>query len=121
MPKVEATIKAQAKQLAGAFYEDNRSDKFRRAFPTVNHFLRGMQLMYDNNLNMTGTKKVPEGWTHFIVLARKTLTIMLGQPDARVSPQMKERIYDAILEDRDNTTRQGAVRQRVSQRKSLDG
>lgn len=121
MPRVEKTIKTQAKELAGAFYDDNRTDKFRRGFPTVNHFMRGIQVMYDAKLNRTGTRKVPEGWTHFIALARKTLTVMLGQPDARVSPQMKERIYDAIIEDRNNTTRQGVARQRYSQRKSLDG
>ncbi len=117
--KVEATVKAQAKQLAGAFFEDNRTDKFRRAFPTVQHFLTGTQVMYDKNLDVIGRKKVAAGWLHFLVLARKTLTLMLGQPDARVSPQLKERIYDAILEDRDRTTRQRA--HRVSQRRSLDG
>lgn len=121
MPRIEKTIKAQAKELCGIFYEDNRTDKFRRAFPTVNYFMRGVQVMYDANLNRVGTRKVPEGWTHFVVLARKTLTVMLGQPDARVSPQLKERIFDAILEDRDNTTRQGVRKHRISQRTSFDG
>ena len=46
---------------------------------------------------------------------------MLGQSDTRVSPQMKERIYDAIIEDRDNTTRLGVKKHRVNQRTSLDG
>jgi hypothetical protein len=121
MQKIEATVKAQAKELAGAFYETNRTDKFRRAFPTVRHFMLGSQAMYDNKLNFTHVRKVPAGWTHFIVLARKTLSIMLGQPDARISPQMKERIFDALLEDRENTNRPGVQRQRISQRTSFDG
>lgn len=117
--RVEQTVRAQAKELAGTFYESNRTDKFRRAYPTLKHFMNGVQVMYDAKLNVTGNKKVAAGWTHFIVLARKTLTMMLGQPDARVAPAMKERIYDALLEDRANVA--GHKAHRVKQRTHLDG
>lgn len=117
--RVEQTVRAQAKELAGAFYENNRTDKFRRAFPTFKHFMHGVQVMYDSKLNVTGNKKVAAGWTHFIALARKTLTVMLGASDARVAPAIKERIYDALLEDRANIA--GRKAHRVKQRTHLDG
>lgn len=39
------------------------------------------------------------GWTHHIEMARKMLTHMLSQSDARISPLMKERIYEALIEE----------------------
>ena len=91
----ERTIRSLAKELAGIFYEDSaRSEKFRRAFPTLRDYMRGLWHQPDGDILI----KEP-GWTHHIEMARKMLTLMLGQPDARVSPIMKERIYDALIEE----------------------
>lgn len=110
---MEPTIKALAVELAGAFYEQERSPAFRKAFPTVNHYLKGWQIVGDRQ-----AKKVPAGWLHHTKLARDMLVRMLGQPDARISPAMKERIYDAICEDRGESLRKGQhIHQRMEREK----
>lgn len=91
----ERTIRILAKELAGAFYEDNsRSIKFRTAFPTLRHYMRGQWVMPDGDIVI----KEP-GWTHHIALARKMLATMLEQPEGRISKLMKERIYDALIDE----------------------
>ena len=90
----ERTIRSMAKELAGVFYEDNRSLKFRQAFPTLRHYMRGQWVQPNGDILI----KEP-GWTHHIELARKLLTQMLSQSDGRVSPLMKERIYEALIEE----------------------
>ena len=103
-------IKHLAKELAGQFYDEEtstkpegerekRSMRFRKAFPKVKDYMLGHQ----HNPDGTVTYCKP-GWMHHIVLARKLLTLMLGQPDARVSPHMKESIYDALLEEHEKAT-----------------
>ena len=99
---MEATIRHQARELAGAFYEQNRSPRFRAAFPTVECYLGGWQRVADGTL-----KKVPPGWMHHVVLARRLLVEMLRQPDSRVSPFLKEKIADALIEDRGKSQRFG--------------
>lgn len=101
---VERTIRNLAKDLAGKFYEFERSAKFRAAFPTYKDYLKGRWHQPDGSV-----KQHTPGWLHHVALARKVLVMMLGRSDAQVSPAMKERIFDAILEDRNNTiTRKGA-------------
>lgn len=93
-------IQHTAKELAGSFYEENkRSPQFRATFPTVKAYLLGHWHKPDGSVEYT-----KPGWMHHVVLARKLLTLMLGQPDARVSPHMKETIYDALLEEHDQAT-----------------
>lgn len=103
-------IKHLAKELAGQFYEEETSTKpeiernkrslrFRRAFPTVKAYLLGHQHMPDGSIEYS-----KPGWMHHVVLARKLLTLMLGQSDARVSPHMKNTIYEALLEEHEEAT-----------------
>lgn len=106
----EQTIRVMAKELAGKFYEDNRTTGFRRAFPTLKAYMRGQ--WYQPN----GDVKIDKpGWVHHIALAKKILTTMLSQSDAVVSPHVKERIYDALLDEHSRSTSQRAkqVTQRI--------
>ena len=108
---VDSTIKSMASELAGAFYEQNRSPRFRKAFPTLKHYMGGWQVVAEGKL-----KKLSPGWMHHVVLARRVLTEMLKKSDVVVSPAMKERIYDALLEDRGKSQRFGLkVHQRMQQ------
>ena len=109
----ERTIKEMAKELAGVFYEDSaRTPGFRRAFPTLKSYMRGIWHQPD------GTIKIDKpGWLSHKDLARKMLTMMLGQPDSRVSPVMKERIYDSLIADYPKETSRNA--KQVTQRKEL--
>lgn len=93
----ERTIRSMAKELAGVFYENNRTDDFRRAFPTFRHFIRGQWIQNDGSIIV----KEP-GWTHFIAMAKRLLTEMLQDP--RVNPIMKERIYDALIDEHERAT-----------------
>ena len=94
----ERTIRMMAKELAGKFYEDNRSIGFRRTFPTLQAYMRGQ---WHQNGDIVLNKP---GWMYHIDLARKILSSMLSQPDTRVSPIMKERIYEALLEENAKAT-----------------
>lgn len=98
---MERTVRSMAKELAGAFYEQNRSPRFRAAFPTLRHYMRGQQVMPDGQI-----KIYRPGWLHHVDMARKMLTAMLGRAD--VSEVLKERIYDALMEDREKSLRPGA-------------
>lgn len=93
---IERTVRSMAKELAGIFYEEpQRSVGFRRAFPTFKHYMRGQWVQADGSI-----KAYRPGWLHHVALARKILAIMLGKPDTVVSPAMKNRIFDALIEDR---------------------
>ena len=105
----ERTIRMMAKELAGKFYEDNRSIGFRRTFPTLKAYMRGQ---WHQNGDIILNKP---GWMYHIDLARKLLGVMLSQPDSRVSPVMKERIYEALLEENSKATSPQA--KKVLQRK----
>ena len=112
----ERTIRNLAKELAGIFYESRRTPEFRNgeqlvtvyhdvnvagkmmevpakipfkvAYPTIQHYIRAW-------------------WPHFIEPARKMLVAMLAMPDSRVSPLMKERISNALIEDREKELKYG--------------
>ena len=108
----ERTIRSMAKQLAGAFYEDNRSHKFRQAFPTLKAYMRGQWHQPNGDIKID-----KPGWVYHIKLARELLTRMLGYPDSQVSAVMKERIYDALIEEREKATKPTALR--AKQRKEV--
>lgn len=92
----EKTVRSMAKELAGTFYEENRSAGFRKAFPTFKHYMRGQWVQADGSI-----KNYRPGWLHHVALARKLLAAMLGKPDAVVSQTMKDRIFNALIEDRE--------------------
>lgn len=100
----ERTVRSLAKELAGVFYEQERSPGFRAAFPTFRDYLRGNWHQPDGSI-----KPYQPGWLYFVTHARKMLATMLTQPDAKVSPVMKERIFDALIEEHDKATKPGAI------------
>lgn len=95
------TIRSLAKELAGLFYEGNRSLGFRRAFPTLKHYMRGQWVQPDGSI-----KAYRPGHLHHIALARQRLSQMLGQPG--VHENLKWPIYEAILDDRERSLRPGS-------------
>lgn len=91
---IERTVRSLAKELAGVFYEEpKRSAGFRKAFPTFKHYMRGQWVQADGSI-----KAYRPGWLHHVGHARKMMALMLGQPG--VTPVVKERIFDALIEDR---------------------
>lgn len=72
------TIVHDAKELAGCFYEKNRSDKFRASWP--------------NQMTYVNTK-----WPHFVQGVREGYAELLGHPGT--PEDMKERIYEALLDN----------------------
>lgn len=95
----ERTIRSMAKELAGVFYEDNRSEAFRRTFPTLQSYMRGQWHQPDGDIVIN-----KPGWMYHVDLARKVMVAMLQKSDAEVSPLMKERIYDAFVEEHERAT-----------------
>ena len=85
-------IRMWAKDLAGAFYDDQQSP-FR---PEQKHRSEAFR-------RFAGTEKefIQNHWTDFVDLARKTLAAMLQAPEGRVSEHMKNKIMEALLEDRE--------------------
>lgn len=112
----DQTVKEMAKELAGVFYEDSaRTPGFRKAFPTFQSYMRGQWHQPDGSI-----KAYLPGWKHHMELARKVLSTMLGQPDARISPFMKEKIFDGLIADR-NQSFHKAARQLHQAGMSKDG
>ena len=104
----ERTIRSMAKELAGVFYhEDKRTPAFRKAYPTFKHYIRGQRVGANGEILID-----KPGWQYHIDLARKMLGTMLS--DSRVNPIMKERIYDALVDEhaRARNTRPVNVTQR---------
>lgn len=98
---INQTIRAMAKELAGQFYEGNRSPGFRHAFPTFKHYMRGQWVQADGSINLD-----KPGWLHHVNLARKLLASMLG--NMNVHENLKEAIYQAIIDDRERALRPSA-------------
>lgn len=71
-------IRQTAKELAGAFYEEDHSDRFRKFWPTAKSF-------------------IGRCWPNFVTMARTLLTSMLTRND--VPQHQKDDIYDALIED----------------------
>ena len=106
----ERTIRLMAKELAGKFYEDNRSVGFRRTFPTLKSYMRGQWHQVDGQIVIN-----KPGWMYHIDLARKVLANMLSKPN--VTEVMKQRIYEALLEEHDKAVSTKA--KKVLQRKEI--
>jgi hypothetical protein len=105
----ERTIRSMAKEIAGVFYEDNRTPEFRLAFPTRKDYMRG--LWHQPNGEIVIDKP---GWVYHIDLARKILGTMLSKPDSVVSAVMKERIFDALVDENNRANiRNARVTQRI--------
>ncbi len=97
-------IRRTAKELAGAFYEQNyRSKDFRRAFPTVKHYLQGKRIWPNGQI-----KKVDPGWVHFVQGAKGMLAVSLRDPT--MSDHEKERIADQLIEEAHRGSRVNARR-----------
>lgn len=79
-------IRQLAKQMAGAFYEENRSERFRKLWPDRRQF-------------------IARSWVGFVDQAEKTLISMLH--DKTTPEYTKEEIYKAILEQRERDTGPG--------------
>ena len=98
----ERTIRSMAKELAGKFYDDNRSPAFRRTFPTLKSYMRGQ---WHVNGDIVINKP---GWMYHVDLAKKVLGTMLS--DGRVSAVMKERIYDALVDEHERALKTKTVK-----------
>ncbi len=100
-PALNQTIRSMAKELAGRFYDDNRTPGFRKAFPTFKAYMRGQWHQVDGSI-----KAYRPGWLHHVGLARKLLAQMLGRAD--VHENLKMPIYEALIDDRERSLRPSA-------------
>lgn len=121
----ERTIRTLAKELASVFYEEAggdlfghapedraRSKRFRETYPTLKHYLTGMQVMRDGRI-----KPDQPGWHYHISLARARMVQMLSDPT--ISQTIKDGIYKALLEEHQKSTAPAA--QEVLQRRLAGG
>lgn len=98
---INQTVRMMAKELAGKFYEGERSQGFRKAFPTFRHYMRGQWVQADGSIKLD-----KPGWLHHVALARKMLAAMLGK--SNVHDNLKWPIYQAIIDDRERSLRPSA-------------
>lgn len=85
-------IRKTAKDLAGAFYEEDHSERFRKMWPDVRQF-------------------IGRNWPDFVVMARTVLVDMLRRKD--VSQDHKDTIFEALQEDARRSQRQTAQSSQV--------
>ena len=71
-------IRRTAKDMAGAYYEMQRTDRFRKYWADQKVYIR-------------------ECWPHFVVSARDTLTHMLTL--STTPAHVKQEIYEALVEE----------------------
>lgn len=74
----EQTIRMTAKELAGAYYEDDHSERFRKLWPNVRTF-------------------IGRNWPTFVPMAREILVAQLGDKNTPIP--MKDAIFKALQED----------------------
>ena len=113
----ERTIRTLAKKLAGEFYEGKRGGRFR----DKNSLTAAKRLFKEpisgNIVEKKGIVPFLEAYPNaqayitahhplFYDTARQCLTSMLGLPDSRISPFMKESIFKALIEDREKQHKQ---------------
>lgn len=79
-------IQHLCREMAGEFYEGERSPRFRAIWPDARTF-------------------IARTWPQYIEIARTILVDMLRRSDAEVPPHQKEAIYEAIIEDRERSYR----------------
>lgn len=113
----DGTIKHLAMGLAGEFYEQKRSGRFR----SMDALTRAKKLMQTKDGGVTEVMvTVPfrvayptskefslAHWPLFVDAARKCLVTMLALPDTRVSPHEKKTIHAALVADRVNEHKNG--------------
>lgn len=119
----EQTIRAMAKEFAGAYYErSERTKEFRDGRMKTKCF-KAMRVMVGNVVVLKEVEfmvpfrvafpdakaYVASAWPHWVDYAREKLSEMLAMSDERVSPRRKEQIFDALLEDRERQLKQGAM------------
>lgn len=145
----EATIRSVAKELAGQFYEfvrgaESRGEKsvqlkrgeraflyirpdvFGKTFPTAQDYLTGKR---HGRIGRTpegsiyhiadgSIQQETPGWLYWYDMARQRLIEMLNRGD--VTAHMKERIFEAIIEDREKEFKQAPGQSPdITQRKHL--
>lgn len=120
----EQTIRQMAKDFAGAYYESaQRSEAFRNGTMTTKCFkavhvkigkttvIKEVEFEIPFRVAFPNAKAyVKSAWPHWVAYARDKMTEMLTQSNERVSPLMKERIFDALIEDREKQLK-GQARQ----------
>lgn len=72
-------VRRTAKDMCGAFYEENRSEQFRKNWPNQRDY-------------------IGYNWPSFVEIARGVLASMLA--DKSTSQHQRDEIYAAIVEDR---------------------
>lgn len=105
----ERTVRSVARELAGVFYEEAgadlfgtepedraRSARFRATYPTIKHYLKGMQVLPDGRI-----KPDKPGWMYFISLARARMVQILQDPSKK---NLHDAIYKALLEENEKST-----------------
>ena len=80
-------VRRTAKDIAGAFYEQNRTDRFRKFWPDQDQY-------------------IARNWPDFVEEARSTLAGLLGQKTT--SEHLKREIFDALQEDNERQLRTSA-------------
>ena len=105
-------ISRTAKELAGAFYEQERTPMFRRAYPTAQDYIYGRAHYRDGRVGpvrnpVTGAPEPPP-WTQFVQAAREQLVKMLS--DNTVSDHLKARIHEQLVEHAIRGSKAGARR-----------
>ena len=80
--RVPRLLRQTAKELAGAFYEESRSERFRSNFPTWKKFV-GLH------------------WPDFVPPAREILLTMLSNP--MTTEHVKKEIYDCVTQQEERT------------------
>ena|ERR1700679_3843594 len=116
----ERTIRNVAKTLASEFYtqsagdtfgntpEDReRSKRFRATYPSLKHYLKGMQVLPDGRI-----RPDQPGWVYFITLARARMVQMLSDPTKK---NLHSAIYASLLEEHRKSTSPAA--QEILQRR----
>lgn len=91
----ERTVRSMAKELAGVYYDQERTPGFRKAFPTLKAYMRGQWHQPDGSI-----RAYRPGWQHHVELARKMMATMLGMSDSVVHLNVKNAIFEGLIEDR---------------------
>jgi hypothetical protein len=114
----ERTIRSMARELAGRFYEQKRSDRFRSkdSLTRARVFERQpdgsvadvVKIMPFFEAYPTAQKFAAAHWPFFKEPAVRCFVAMLAMPDSRVSPYMKQCIYDALIEENEKARALGA-------------
>lgn len=85
----EQTTRMTAKDLAGAYWEDDHSDRFRKMWPNAKTF-------------------IGRNWPTFVPMAKEIMVGMLNDPNT--TQRIKDAVYDALVDENSrNANRKGAT------------